>query len=442
MPKEKKILTVPSDHLEISRDTILKPGVYWLPKGITITADSVTLDGNGAVLVGSNRSGCGVTILSRQDVTIKNLHIQEYGHGIFARGCRNLSISDCRVTATAEVPANTLFLNVWLPLEQAYGGGILLAESQDCSLTRNDLQHQMNGVLSYNCQRLRVTHNNASYCSGWGFHLFETCDSLYEDNLADYCCRWEPRGPRRGHMGADAAGFLIIHSSSRNIFRRNLARLGGDGFFLAGLSPAYQPVPCNDNLFEENDGSWSPNIAFEATFSAGNIYRNNFANHCNYGFWLGFSSHGLLEENQMIGNHQAGIAVENGVDFQVRRNLFQDNQHGILLWSKHIPEFLPAVPENETSYNWSIERNEFIRNNKAIRIAANQDHGLRPYRVPEGQSISGWFRPHDHLIRSNRFQDNQIGIETLHTDQTRSEINSFKGSLLADQMDQNEVEEA
>lgn len=442
MPKEKKALTVPTDDLKITQDTKLKPGVYHLPHGICIAADGVTLDGNGAVLVGRDRSGCGVSLLNRQDVAIKNLHILEYKHGIVARGCRNLTIAGCTVTATAEVPANTIFLNVWLPLEQAYGGGILLAESEDIIVDGNDLQHQMNGMLSYGCRRLTVTHNNASYCSGWGFHLYETCDSLYEDNTADYCCRWEPRGPRRGHLGADAAGFLIIFSSCRNIFRRNLARLGGDGFFLAGLSPAYQAVPCNDNLFEENDASWSPNIAFEATFSAGNIYRSNYANHCNYGFWLGFSRGGVLEDNQMIGNHQAGIAVENGFDFKVRRNLFQDNGHGVLLWSKHIPEFLPAVPANNTSYNWHIEQNEFIGNRKAIRIAANQDHGVRPYRVPAGETLAGWLRPHDHFVRANRFQDNEIGLETHHTDKTMIEANSFQGSLVSDHSEHNEMEEA
>jgi hypothetical protein len=144
----------------------------------------------------------------------------------------------------------------------------------------------------------------------------------------------------------------------------------------------------------------------------------------------------------MTGNHQAGIAVENGADFEVRRNLFQNNGHGILLWSKHIPEFLPAVPENNTSYNWLIEQNEFTGNRKAVRIAANQDHGILPYRVPAGETLSSWLRPHDHIVRSNRFQDNEIGIETRHTDRTRSEANSFQGSLAADQIDHNEMEEA
>jgi parallel beta-helix repeat protein len=422
----------PTNQMEITRDISLQPGVYCLPDGIRIAAGNVTLDGNGATLVGARRAGRGVSVLNQKGVTIKNLHILEYEHGIYADGCSDLTVADCQVMATAEVPANTIFLDIWLPKDKAYGGGILLANTQDSTLRGNDLQHQMNGLLSYGCRGLRVSQNNASYCSGWGFHLYETSDCLYEDNVADYCCRWEPRKPRRGHMGADAAGFLIIRSSSRNVFRRNLARLGGDGFFLAGLSPSYEPVPCNDNLFEENDGSWSPNIAFEATFSAGNVYRNNFANHCNYGFWLGFSRHGVLEDNQVIGNEQAGIAVENGFDFQVRRNLFQDNQQGVLLWSKHIPEFLTAVPGNTTSYDWLVEQNEFLHNNHAIYIAANQDHGTRPYRVPEGESLSSWRRPHGHTVRKNHFKDNRVGVKAVYADQTRLEENIFEGNLEAD----------
>jgi len=425
-------LIKPSDSLYIDKDTKFQPGVYYVPNGIIIDEDGVTLDGNGAVLVGKDRNGKGVSLHNRTNVTIKNLRIQNFQHGIFAVNCRGLAVQDCAITTTAEEPANTLFLDIWLPFEKAYGGGILLARCEDSSLQGNYLQHQMNGFLSYDCRRLVVRGNNASYCSGWGFHLYATSDSLYEDNCADYCCRWEPRGGRSGHMGADAAGFLIIYNSCRNTFHRNLARLGGDGFFLAGLSPDYEAVPCNDNLFEENDGSWSPNIAFEATFSARNIYRNNYANHCNYGFWLGFSRDGVLEGNQMVDNARAGIAVENGVHFQVLRNHFQDSDHGILLWSKHIPDFQDAVPENTTSSDWRIENNTFIHNNKAVRIAANQDHGVRPYKVPEGEDPQTWRLPVDHTLTDNRFKDNRLGIEALHTLRTVQEHNRFEGSLEAD----------
>ncbi len=425
-------MITPTDSLYLTENTLLHPGVYYIPNGLIIAEDGITLDGNGALLIGKDHNGYGVSLQNRRGVTVKNLRLANYLHGIYAKNCADLTITTCTVRDTQEVPANTIFLDIWLPADRAYGSGIMLVDTHDSLVSRNDLQHQMNGMLSYGCRGLTVRGNNASYCSGWGFHLYATSHSLYEENVADYCCRWQPRGGRNGHMGADAAGFLIIYSSSHNIFRRNLARMGGDGFFLAGLSPEYEPVPCNHNLFEENDGSWSPNIAFEATFSAGNIYRKNLANHCNYGFWLGFSRDGLIEDNQINCNRRAGIAVENGFNFQVRDNLFQDNEHGILLWSKHIPEFLEAVPENTTSNLWIIERNTFQHNNTAIRIAANQDHGIRPYKVPEGEDPTKWMLPRDHLIRQNTFRGNRLGIESVYAERTIAEGNSFLDNLAGD----------
>jgi parallel beta-helix repeat protein len=177
-----------------------------------------------------------------------------------------------------------------------------------------------------------------------------------------------------------------------------------------------EPVGCDDNLFEENDGSYTPNIAFEATFSRGNVYRNNFANYCNYGFWLGFSREFVIEDNRMLHNRQAGIAVENGVGFTVRRNTFQACGHGILLWSKYVPEFARSAPANDTSRDWLIEENIFTRCGKGVRIAANQDHGIRNLDIQEGTPVAP--RPHSHTIRKNEFQENRVGVELVNADRT------------------------
>ena len=135
-----------------------------------------------------------------------------------------------------------------ITLEQAYGGAIMLWDCEDTHVLENDIQHQMNGLLTYSCRRLTVRRNVASYNSGYGIHLCGTSDSLFEQNWADYCCRFEPRGNaigekdekkpdfRYGHMGADATGFLIIHASCRNVFRQNLARMGGEN--MIGLAKA------------------------------------------------------------------------------------------------------------------------------------------------------------------------------------------------------------
>ena len=394
------------NELTINKDTFLEPKVYVLSGGITIDADNVTLDGRGATLLGTDKTASqGVSVSGRKNIIIKNLRILNYYHGISIKGSRGIEISHCTIGLTTEIQSNTLFLDIWKPASMAYGGAIFLQEVADAKIHDNDLQHQMNGVLSYQCTSLNVEHNLANYCSGFGFHLFETCDSTFANNYADYCCRYY-LSEAGSHLGADAAGFLIVFKSCNNIFRKNYARLGGDGFFLAGLTPDGMGVGCNNNLFEENDASYSPNNAFECVFSQGNIYRRNKANHSNYGFWLGFSRDCVLKENQIYSNRQAGIAVENGTHFQILDNDIQNNAHGILLWTR-LYEFLKTVPDiSATSHDWLIERNKLVQNKKGVRIAANQDHGVRALREDKSPVL-----PHNHIIQNNQIQGNLIGIE-------------------------------
>ena len=405
--------------ITIKQNTKLEPKVYLLADGITIDSDNVTLDGHGAIIMGTDKAASlGISVSGRKNIVIKNLRILNYYHGISIKKSTGIEICNCTITLTTEIQSNTLFLDVWKPATDSYGGAIFLEQVTDAKIHDNDLQHQMNGILSYQCRGLNVVNNLANYCSGFGFHLFETCDSLFADNYADYCCRYYLSNSG-SHLGADAAGFLIIYKSCNNIFRRNYARLGGDGFFLAGLTPDGIDVGCNNNLFEENDASYSPNNAFEGVFSKGNIYQNNKANHSNYGFWLGFSSDCMLKDNQIYNNRQAGIAVENGIDFKVLNNDIQNNSHGILIWTRSY-DFLKKVPEmNTTSRDWLIERNRLIQNKKAIRIAANQDHGVRGLNKESQSSIP----PNNHVIQKNEIRGNIIGIELEHVNDTQMDQN-------------------
>ena len=409
--------------LRINKDTQLEPQVYLMPEGITIDSDDVTLDGQGATIMGIDKTGEGIRVSGRKNITIKNLHVMNYYHGVSIKKSKEIEISNCTIAGTAEIPANTLFLDIWKTAVNSYGSAIFLEQVIDAKIHDNDLQHQMNGLLSYQCSRLDVINNFASYCSGYSFHLFETSDSTFANNYADYCCRYY-LSEAGSHLGADAARFLIIYKSCNNIFRKNYARLGGDGFFLAGLTPDGIDVGCNNNLFEENDASYSPNNAFEGVFSKGNTYRGNKANHSNYGFWLGFSSDCTLQENQIYNNRQAGIAVENGVGFKVLHNDIQNNTHGILIWTRFY-DFLKKVHGvNQTSQDWMIERNKLIQNKKAIRIAANQNHSVRGL---DGELSP--IPPNYHVIQNNEIRGNIIGIELEKAEGTQMNQNNLDNLL-------------
>jgi parallel beta-helix repeat protein len=414
------------NELRITKDTQLEPQIYILPEGITIDADNVTLDGHGATIMGTDKTNSqGIKVFGQKNVVIKNVRVINYYHGVSIKQSTGIEICNCTITLTTEIQSNTLFLDIWKAAADAYGGAIFLEQVTDAKIHDNDLQHQMNGILSYQCKGLSVTNNLANYCSGFGFHLYETCDSTFADNYADFCCRYY-LSDVGSHPGADAAGFLIVFKSCNNIFRKNYARLGGDGFFLAGLTPDGMDVGCNSNLFQENDASYSPNNAFEGVFSKGNTYQGNKANHSNYGFWLGFSSDCTVKDNQIYNNRQAGIAVENGIHFEILDNDIQNNTHGILIWSRFY-DFLKKVPDiNATSRDWLIERNKLVQNKKAIRIAANQNHGVR-HLEEEHSPVP----PDNHIIQNNEIRDNIIGIELEKVKDTQINQNVLN-NLLAD----------
>ncbi len=401
--------------MTLTESAVLEPGAYLLPDGIKVAKEGITIVGDGVNIIGSNREGTGLKMQGVKGVEIHGLSLRDFYHGIHMKDCKNCKLENLHITSTSEIPANTIFLDIWMNAENPYGGAVCLVNCDACEIIANDFQHQMNGILTYACKKLSVKNNLCNYNSGYGIHLYETCDSEFIENSCDYCCRFEPRegGLHYGHMGADAAGVLAVYNSSRNKFIRNTARLGGDGFFLAGLHPNGTPCGCNENIFEENDASLSPNIAFESTFCEKNVFKNNFADRCNFGFWCGYSKDFIIENNRILYNRQAGIAVENGVGFKVQRNTFQSCGNGVLMWSRQEKTFQNSYPDRDTCKLWEITENRFFNNGTGIRIASDQNHGIRD--LPEELWGGKHLHPHHNKITKNDIQNNRIGIELIRT---------------------------
>lgn len=412
----------PKNGMEIRSSVRLEPGTYLVPDGICLAESGIDFDAAGVTLVGVDRQRTGLRMHGVTNVTVRGVRLREFHHGIAVTNSTAIKLLDCDVTSTAELPSNTLFLDIWRDSDSAYGAAVFVDECERVEISDCTLEHQMCGILLYRSRYLSVLRNACNYNSGFGIYLSATADSEFVENSCDYCCRFEPRagGLHAGHMGADAAGFVAVRGSSRNRFLRNQSRMGGDGFFLAGLAPDGSLQGCNDNLFEENDASLSPNIAFEATFSSGNRFTNNFADRCNYGFWMGFSSDSIIEGNRVLFARQAGVGVENGVGFEVRRNHFQGCGHGVLLWSRPNDEF-PSVPDNRTCKHWNIRENQFIENWKAVRIARSMDHGIRPLSSADSSEM-----PHSCRIIDNFIQGNHIGIELLGVEHSEISNNLLK----------------
>jgi hypothetical protein len=121
---------VPTDGMTITESVRLAPGVYDLPNGITVGADGVTVEGPGALLVGQGHTCVGIRAEGRQNITIRDLAIAGYTHGIRADHCQDVTLENLRVRDTFEIEGIETFLYLWKLIEEAYSGAILLHDVQ------------------------------------------------------------------------------------------------------------------------------------------------------------------------------------------------------------------------------------------------------------------------------------------------------------------------
>ncbi|HMM27674.1 MAG TPA: NosD domain-containing protein [Aggregatilineaceae bacterium] len=407
---------IPTDGLEIREDIRLEPGVYHLPRGLRIAADGVTLDASGATLIGDEEQGVAVHVAGQRGVTVKGLTALRYRYGIRADDCQDLTLTGNRITRTAELEPFKYFLYLWKPVEEAYGGAILLNRVQGGLVADNDFQHQQNGVLLYHSSGLTVRDNNASFNSGWGVYLSASHDNRIERNVLDFCNRVYRRESGVERVEADAAGLVMVRGSSRNQVLKNACRGGGDGMFITGYEHPGVIEPCNDNLFEDNDCSYSPNNAIESTFSQNNIFRRNICSKSNYGFWLGFSWDNLVEDNIIEDNFIAGVAAEHAHTITFRGNQVRRNREGIRLWTRGIA-VLEYWPGYEVSYDFEIEDNLFEENWLGF-------NGYTGKVTVDAQC-------HGYHLRGNTFTGNRIGLRLAQIHDCTVQGNTFKEHAVA-----------
>ncbi len=406
----------PTDGMVITEDTEFAPGTYILPRGLSIGADGVTLRGPGTVIRGEKQQGIGVKIEGRRGVTVCDLSVGGYHYGLRGDDCDDLIIEGVTVRDTAEIQGIDSFLYLWPPIEDAYGGAILLHQVRGSAVRNCDLQHQMHGIQLYGCTGLTIERNNASFNSGWGVYLSETTDSTIRDNQLDFCNRVYRR-PEDGsiRVEADAAAIVLVRSSSRNKFLRNSCLCGGDGIFVAGYYHPGGVTPCNDNLFEANDCRLSPNNAIESTFSQGNIFRGNDCSRSNYGFWMGYSWDTVIEQNTVEYNRFVGIAIEHGHANHIRENRIRLNGEGVRLWTRG-GAVVPYWPGWEVSYGETVEDN----------LIENNTTGFSGYTGSETLA-----QCRGYILRGNTFHDNRIGVHFSRVEDCTVAANTFRANVEA-----------
>jgi parallel beta-helix repeat protein len=351
---------IPSDGMVITEDTTFVTGTYSLPSGVSIGAPGVTLDLNGAVLLGTNFQNFGVTCIGFDNVTVTGGSAHGYYYGLRVETSDSFAVTNCDLSDNWVDP-NSLGSNApWLNINAFpnlsdrvnLGGGLFMRQCSGVTIADNVMTGQENGMDLYEVTAGLITGNDCSYNTGWGIHLNASTDNTIDDNVMDHCIR----------IGlGDSAGMLLVNASHANTITNNSFTYGGDGFFIGNEGGC----PSNDNLLQGNDGSFAGANAFEATFSAGNQFIDNLANGSNYGFWLGYSHSGnVIRGNQIRANNVAGIEIEHGQGNVIEGNeIIFNGGKGIVLRTDgqaHFPDWqFPCLdlPNQELSADYLIKDN-------------------------------------------------------------------------------------
>ena len=382
------------DPTAITQDTILGKGAV-LRNGLVVKASNVMIDGNGATLEGPGKPGdpksfTGIGILAEgcSGVTIKNLK---------ARGFEiALSASDGDAWLVEENDFSDNFHDPdfgWG--EQKRSGGIVLTRVSRSVLRKNNASRVWNALDLAECHENLITGNDFSHASNTCLKLWTSSKNLVTENNLSYGIRIKP-----GEVHArDSTSVLIESGSNNNYFYRNDITHGGDGIFIRVLNGWVS----TGNVFVENDCSFANNNCVES-WSPGNSYIRNRANHGSYGFWLGGSDQTVLLENE---------AAYNGLPDGLHNAPQPVFGHGGIV--------IVGGPSSHTR----IEGN-YLHHNNGAGIA---------FRGDDETQGKKW-RTHHWIVQQNRLEENRWGIWGLWGDWIHIAGNTFtrnkEGNYLED----------
>lgn len=293
---------------EAGVETIVVEGDLTLTKGeqrkvrLVVRASHVVIDGRGATMVGPGTvgdpkslegAGVGVSVEGTRNVTIKNLTVKGFAVGLQAVDADALRVEGCDFSDNYHNPAHG-----WGELPAR--GGVILKRVTHAVLAKNKANRVWDGLSLTDCDDNTISDNDFSHCSNVCGKLWHSSRNRLLTNNFSYGIRIDRA---KGEVHArDSTGVLIETGSDDNYWYRNDVTHGGDGIFVRVLNGWVS----RGNVFVENDTSYANNNCVES-WSPGNTYIRNTANHGSYGFWLGGSDH-----TRLIGNEAAHNGLATG----------------------------------------------------------------------------------------------------------------------------------
>ena len=138
--------------------------------GIIVEKDNMTLNGAGHTLQGNNGYGAGIRLLARNNVTIKNMTVENYLYGMYLEQSARSIVLNCSLKSNTH--------------------GIFLLSSSNNNIEENDVTTNYDGIsLMFFSNNNSILGNNITQNTGTitgGLYLFSSSNnSIYHNTFAD-----------------------------------------------------------------------------------------------------------------------------------------------------------------------------------------------------------------------------------------------------------------
>jgi parallel beta-helix repeat protein len=360
---------VETEAMIIMEDTKLDPAKRY--SRIVIAASDITIDGNGATLIGASEGdpkdyrGVAIEAEGIDRVVLRNVRAKGFETGLrIARGT-GWTIEGCDFSDNFHDPRFG-----WG--ENGRRGGILLERVTASTLRRTRANRVWDACVLIDSSDNTIEQNDFSRTSNTCLKMWSSSRNNVRDNNLSWGLRKDP-----GEVHArDSTCVLIESGSNDNRLTRNDCTNGGDGIFIRVLNGWVS----TGNVFEENDCSFANNNCVEA-WSPRNTWIRNKANHGSYGFWLGASDQNVLIENEasfngLPGGHHNSPHLPGeghaGIVF-----MFGPSSHTVLRGNRcegNNGAGIAAIGDQESkgkawkAFHWVVDQNVLSRNRWGIYL--------------------------------------------------------------------------
>jgi nitrous oxidase accessory protein NosD len=402
--------TTPINGMEINEDTMFCPGVYNLPNGIDIVSTGITLDCNGAKLVGEEiEQTPGISVAYENDVTIKNCIISSYatqgnGAGIFLDHSENSLIENNKFFVNhilIDYGNNNKIIDNEFNGEDSLSQGILLSFTTQNLIEGNSIysfkgnnhptMYEGSGIYIYHSNNNEINKNNI-YENEKGFFLGI---NGHNNNLED----------NQFSNNIHGIYFSVANKNDNNHFENNVI--------------TQNQVGINFPWSENSGGEWTEGNTFtnnkvtengigvslsKKKLGITSLIGNNISYNLESGILFGkiAQKDQLIENNIITHNGKDGIGFPQGVGnyqgvqgVKIKENVITDNKNGIKLQIGNGYEITDNIIENNKQHGIQID---FFVGTTVItgnNIKTNQDYGI-------------YAENNNNLVYHNNFINNEL----------------------------------